>query len=101
MPQFENLTFAARGCLSSRENIGEAPKIRADVHLSFKSITVAYVWGSCVLLTQRHSFNESGESQLSLRPSPSLQPISLLSQISLDPSVHHVLSLLQACGALR
>jgi hypothetical protein len=43
MPQFENLTFAARGCLSSRENIGEAPKIRADVHLSYKSTAVAYV----------------------------------------------------------
>jgi hypothetical protein len=38
---------------------------------------------------------------MSLQPSPSPEPISLLSQISLDPPVHHVLSLLQACGALR
>jgi hypothetical protein len=47
MPQFENLTFAARGGLSCRENIGEAPKIRADVHLSFNSTTMTYVQGSC------------------------------------------------------
>jgi hypothetical protein len=43
MSQFENLTFAARPVYQARENIGEAPKIRADVHLSFKSTTMAYV----------------------------------------------------------
>jgi len=51
MSQLENLTFAARAGLSCRENIGEAPKIRANVHLSFKSNTMAYVEGSCALLT--------------------------------------------------
>jgi hypothetical protein len=40
-------------------------------------------------------------SKAAVQPPSSRQQISLLSQISLDPSVYHVFSPLQACGAPR